>query len=639
VSRLCTTPPAILAAILFFLGAPLAWATTANHCGQPPHPQPQATEYFVALSNPSQHLAHVTIVLRQEEEKRTLNMPVWNALYQVRNFAASVENVRAQNASGAPARVRQTKTSAWEVTAPPGCVTVSYDIHLETPGPFGSELDGQHAFLNWAMVLMYSPELRGKPVTVRFDYAPVMDKWQVRDLHLCRWFGSPEHEKEVIGSQGRVDGGARLFACPANSYDELVDSPAEAGIFQHSAFQEDGATYHIVVDANPADYDMAKLQEMLRKIAHTAVDWMQDRPYDEYTFLYHFPRGHGGGGMEHAYGTAIEVNAERLRNDLSPVASVTAHEFFHLWNVKRIRPQSLEPIDYQRENDTRALWFGEGVTSTVADILLARAGLMDEAMYLRRVVGEITEMQRRPAHTWQSAEESSLEAWFEGNAFYRSPERSISYYNKGDILGVLLDLRIRELTGGRRSLRDLFQWMNNHYAKQHLFFPDSEGVQQAAEAITGQSFTEFFRDYVAGVKEIPYDAFFQFAGLQLVVKGVEVATPGFTTSANLGGQPEVLRVEPNSEAQRAGIVAGDRITAFNGVPADSFLDDELSRLSPGTTVRFQIENRRGKREVSLRLGAREEQFYDLQDLPSVTPEQRAHRAAWIRGDDEPGGAP
>ena len=248
-------------------------------------------------------------------------------------------------------------------------------------------------------------------------------------------------------------------------------------------------------------------------------------------------------------------------------------------------------------------------------------------------------MQRRPAHTWQSAEESSLDAWFEGNAFYRSPERSISYYNKGDILGVLLDLRIRELTGGRKSLRDLFQWMNENYAKRHLFFPDSEGVQQAAESITGQSFAGFFRDYVAGVKEIPYDEFFQFAGLRAVVKTVEVATPGFATTANLGGQPEVVRVEPNSEAQRAGIAAGDRITAVNGVPADSFLDDELARMRPGTTVRLQIENRRGKREVSLRLGAREEQFYELQDLPTVTPEQRAHRAAWIHGDDEPGGTP
>ena len=591
-------------------------------CASPANATVEPTEYFVSLADPATHLAQVNIRIRDGEGKRTLDMPVWNALYQVRDFAANVEHVRAQHASGAPVEVRNTKTSEWEVTAPAGCVVVSYDIHLDSPGPFGSALDADHGFFNWAMVLMYSPSLRAEAMSLRLLDVPAT--WALRDVH-------------VLG--GAEPGKVSLVVGVAHNYDELVDSPAEAGTFQQSTFQEDGATYHVVVDANPADYDMARLQEVLRKITHAAVDWMQDRPYDEYTFLYHFPRGHGGGGMEHAYGTAIEVNAERLRNNLSPVFSVSAHEFFHLWNVKRIRPQSLEPIDYQRENDTRALWFSEGVTSTVSDILLARAGLIDETMYLQRAAAEITELQRRPAHAWQSAEESSLDAWFEGNAFYRSPERSISYYNKGDVLGVLLDLRIRALTGGRKSLRDLFQWMNDHYAKQHLFFPDSEGVQQAAEAITGQSFAEFFRDYVAGVKEISYDEFFQFAGLQVTMKTIAVATPGFTTTANLGGQPEVVRVEPNSEAQRAGIVAGDRITAVNGAPASSFLDDEFSRMRPGTTVRLQIENRRRKREVNLRLGAREELIYELHDLPVVTPAQRAHRAAWIRGDDEPGGAP
>ena len=549
-------------------------------------------------------------------------MPVWNALYQVRNFAANVERVRAQDALGASVEIRNTRTSEWEVTAPAGCVVVSYDIHLDTPGPFGSTLNADHGFFNWAMVLMYSPALRAQPLSIRLlDVPPT---WAMRDLHVL---GAAEP-----GKTGQVVGVAR-------SYDELVDSPAEVGTFRESAFQEDGATYHVVVDANPADYDMAKLDQILRNITHAAVDWMQDRPYVEYTFLYHFPRGPGAGGMEHAYGTAIDVNAARLRNDLSPVANVTAHEFFHLWNVKRIRPQSLEPVDYQGENDTRVLWFSEGVTSTVGDILLARAGLIDEAAYLQRVGAEITELQRRPAHTWQSAEESSLDAWLEGIPFYRSPERSISYYNKGDILGVLLDLRMRELTGGRKSLRDLFQWMNDHYAKKQLFFPDSAGVQEVAETVTGLGFTEFFRDYVAGTKKISYDEFFRFAGLRVNVKTLEVATPGFTTTANLGGQPEVLRVEPGSEAQQAGLVAGDRITAMNGAPANSFLDEALSQIRPGTTVRLSIQSRKGKREVSLRLGSRAELIYELQDLQAVTSEQRAHRAAWIHGDDESGGAP
>jgi predicted metalloprotease with PDZ domain len=593
------------------------WAATPVTCNLPVSPQPQPTEYFVSLADPSKHLAHVSIRLPQGSGIRTLDMPVWNALYQVRNFAANIEDVHAQDAAGAPAIALNTKTSEWEITAPPGCVVVSYDIHLDSPGPFGSSLSADHGFFNWAMVLMYSPLSRWQPLSIRLLDVP--SAWAMRDLHVLG-AAPPGKVEQAVGT--------------AHNYDELVDSPVELGMFQHSDFQQDGATYHVVVDGDAADYDMARLDVVLEKITHAEVDWMQDRPYDEYTFLYHFPRGHGAGGMEHAYGTAIDVNADHLRMDLMPVANVTAHEFFHLWNVKRIRPQSLEPIDYQRENDTRALWFSEGVTSTVGDLMLARSGLIGETEYLQRVADEITELQRRPAHRWQSAEESSLDAWFEGNAFYRSPERSISYYNKGEILGVLLDLRIRQLTNGGKSLRDLLQWMDEHYARHQRFFPDSAGIEQAAETITGQSFDQFFYDYVAGVKEIPYDAFFQFAGLHLILNTFQVATTGFTTTTNLGAQPEVIQVEPNSDAQRAGIALGDRITTVNGKPTDASLDAELSRLQPGSTIHIQLESRRGKRELDLRLGVREEKAYEFQDLPAVTAEQRAHRSAWIHGDDE-----
>jgi predicted metalloprotease with PDZ domain len=472
------------------------------------------------------------------------------------------------------------------------------------------------------MVLMYAPAIRSEPVSLRLLDVPA--SWGLRDIHVLG-AADPGKVEQVVGV--------------AHNYDELVDSPVEMGTFRQSLFEQDGATYHVVVDGNPADYDMAKIDDILARITHAAVDWMQDRPYDEYTFLYHLPRGPGGGGMEHAYGAAIEVSANRLRESLLAMASVSAHEFFHLWNVKRIRPQSLEPIDYQRENRTRALWFSEGVTSTVGDLLLVRAGVIDDKVYLQSVSDEITELQRRPAHLWQSAEESSLDAWFEGHAYYRSPERSISYYNKGKILGILLDLRIRQITHGKKSLRDLLQWMNEHYAKQHRFFPDSQGIELAAETITGQSFSEFFRKYVSGVEEIPYDDFFQWVGLHMVSKTVQAGSAGFTCTSNLGGQPEIVRVDPSSDAARAGIALGDRVITMDGKPASDSLDEELSQLPPGTTVHLRIENRKGQRDVKLRLEARELQAEELQDLPAVTAEQRSHRAAWIHGDDESGDAP
>jgi predicted metalloprotease with PDZ domain len=623
VSRPPTALARFLLASFFFCSLTLGTcAETPVTCASPPSAQPQPTEYFVSLSNRAEHLAHVSMRLRDGGDIRTFDMPVWNALYQVRDFAANIEGVRARDASGAPAKVVNTTTSEWQITAPAGCIVVSYDIHLDSPGPFGSALNAEHGFFNWAMVLMYSPAVRSQPMSIRLLDVPTM--WGLRDLHVLG-----------AAAPGRVD---QLVGI-ARNYDELVDSPVELGSFQQSEFKQDGATYHVVVDGNPADYDLAKIDSTLAAITHAEVDWMQDRPYDEYTFLYHFPKGPGGGGMEHAYGTAIDMNANRLRSNLLPLASVSAHEFFHLWNVKRIRPQSLEPIDYQHQMDTRALWFSEGVTNTVADMALARSGLIDQADYLRRVSSAITELEDRPARQWQSAEESSLNAWFEGIPFYRSPERSISYYNKGEILGILLDLRIRQLTNGRKSLRDLFQWMNQHYAKQGRFFPDSAGVEQAAEAVAGQSFADFFRDYVAGVKEIPYDEFLSFAGLRAVATTATSASAGFTTTANLGAQPEVTKVDSGSDAQRAGMMVGDRVIAMNGHPADASLDSEISGMAPGTLVRLQLENRRGKREVDFKLGLRTEVSHQLQDLATVTPEQRAHRTAWILGDDGPGRVP
>jgi predicted metalloprotease with PDZ domain len=616
-------PPLLYVAVLYLAGGtPSLLASTPVNCAAPVRAQPQATEYFVSLADNASRVAHISIRFPETNGPLILKMPVWNALYQVRDFAVNIENVRATNRNGQPITVLNSSLSEWQVPTPTSCVVVQYDIHLDNPGPFGAQLNQEHAFFNWAMVLMYSPSTRSQSMSVQVLDVP--STWGMHDLR-------------VLGSA--APGGVEKVIGVARNYDDLVDSPVEIGSFQQFDFQQDGATYHIVVHASPSDYDSSKLEEALRRITHAAVDWMADRPFTEYTYIYHFPHGHGAGGMEHAYGSAIDLDAERLKSNLMPVASVSSHEFFHLWNVKRIRPQSLEPVDYQRAMDTRALWFSEGVTSTVGDMLLARAGLSSNRQYVDRVASEINELQSRPAHHWQSVEDSSLDAWFEDNTYYRSPRRSISYYNKGEVLGVLLDLRIRQLTNGRKSLRDLFQWMNEEYAKKGLNFPDSDGVQHAAEAVAGQSFAEFFHDYVAGVRELPYDDFFGFVGLQLAETTSSTPSAGFETASFLDSPPEVTSVVSGSEAERAGIAVGDRIVEINGRPARGQVEQQISRLRPGATLKIRVANRSGQRDIKLKLTTRSAQVYILQDMASVTPEQRARREAWIRGDDVPGGQP
>src|SRR6202046_5218311 len=220
--------------------------------------------------------------------------------------------------------------------------------------------------------------------------------------------------------------------------------------------------------------------------------------------------------MEHGYSPAIAINAEALSRSPEVLASITAHEFFHLWNVKRIRPDTLEPVDYTKENFIRALLFSEGCTSTAADIIQLRSGLLDERHFEQQLASGITELERRPAHLTQSAEQSSLDAWLEGNAYYRRSERSISYYNKGELLGIILDLTVREASHGQQSLREVFQWMNANYAKKGRFFADSDGVRQAAEAVTHTDLGWFFAKYVEGTEEIPWNDFFRSVGLHVV---------------------------------------------------------------------------------------------------------------------------
>jgi len=570
-----------------------------------------ATNYTISLASPGQHLVEVQILLPQGPEQRELQLPVWNALYQVRDFAKYVNWVRAKDRAGSALPVRQVDKSRWQIAGAQDGAVVEYQIFVDSPGPFGAQFNSHHAFLNLAQVLMYPVDARNGPMVVRFNQLP--EGWRV----ATPLAPMPE---------GRFS---------AENYDRLVDSPVEIGVFQESDFDEGGGHYRVVVDAEPGDYDMEKISAMLHKIVAGATSWMDDRPFDTYMFLYHFPKGPAGGGMEHSYSTAIEVNADVLARAPEVLASVTAHEFFHLWNVKRIRPQTLEPVDYTKENYTRALWFSEGCTSTASDIIQLRGGLLDESRFERELASGIGELERRPAHLTQSAEESSLDAWLEGDAYYRRPERSISYYNKGELLGITLDLAVREASHGQASLREVFQWMNQNYAKKSRFFPDSEGVREAAEVVSHADLGWFFAKYVAGTEEIPWNDFFRSVGLRVAEEKNRVADAGFVASRNFDGPMTVAAITAGSEAERAGLQVGNTILEINGNAAGQESSQEIERLAPGDTITLKIRPRRGgERELKWKVGSREEISYELKDVENVTAEQRVRRTAWLKGESQ-----
>jgi predicted metalloprotease with PDZ domain len=564
----------------------------------------------MSLARAAEHLVEVRMELSGGPSQRDVQLPVWNALYQVRDFAQYVNWVKAETPDGKPLAVRKLDKSTWRISGADHGVRVEYEIFADQPGPFGVQINLHHAFFNLAQVLMYPVDSRKAHDVVEFKGVPA--GWRIATPLAA--LSDAEFE--------------------ADDYDHLVDGPVEIGTFQDASFDEGGARYRVVVDADPADYDMQKIVSALHSIVRAETAWMADRPFDHYVFLYHFPRGPAGGGMEHTYSTAIDVSANRLTENVQALAGVTAHEFFHLWNVKRIRPQSLEPIDYTKENYTTALWFSEGFTSTVGPYILLRAGLLDETHYLEDLGREITELERSPANRTQSAEESSLDAWLEKYGYYRSPQRSISYYTKGEVLGVLLDLQLREASHGAGSLRDVFQWMNRHYAKQGRFFPDSEGVRQAAEAVGQTDLRWFFQKYVSGTGEIPYDDFFRTVGLRLVRRSATVADPGFTLSYAFEALPAVIAIRSGSEAERAGLAVGDSIVEINSEAPGFRAELQLTAPGPGGTLRLKVRNRRGERELSWTLGSREEVEFELKDVDNINPQQRARRAAWLAGETQ-----
>lgn len=561
--------------------------------------------YTISLANPEKHLVEVTIDMPSGTSERELQLPVWNALYQVRDFSQYMNWIRAES-GGKPLPLRQLNKSRWRISGAENGAQIRYEMFSDNAGPYGAQFSSQHAFFNFAEILCYIENERGAPVEVEFRDIPA--GWKI---------ATP------LTQQGSV------FS--AVSYDQLVDSPVEISSFSEKDFDASCGKYRVIVDADDSQAIFDKILSPIQRIVSAEATWMHDCPFQNYMFIYHFTDSAGGGGMEHSYGTAITLPRHDLDSGFDQFIGITAHEFFHLWNVKRIRPQSLDPVDYTKENYTPALWFSEGVDSTVAEYVLLRAGLLDEQHYLNRLGQEITELENRPAHLTQSAEQSSVDAWLEKYPYYNLPVRSISYYNKGELLGILLDLKLRDSTDDRTSLEDLFRWMNEHYAKPGKFFHDSESVRQAIETLSSSELSDFFQKYVSGVDEIPWDSFFDRVGLKLTTEEVTFADPGFQATRAFDQPPTVVDVKPLSAADRAGLKSGDVILGINGLHAGRDFARNLADLSPGAVLRLTISRDGIERELQWTLSAGKQKVFRLQDVANITAGQKSRRSAWLFG--------
>ena len=560
--------------------------------------------YELSMAHPEQHLFHITMTIPDVHSEVTVQMPAWNALYQIRDFSSHVREVDAfAGADKLP--IEKLDKQTWR-TKGNGTITIRYATYWDEPGPFATQVNSEHAFINPAMILLYVTDRKAEDVHISLPDVP--GEWQAAGASI-----------NFIESMG----GARSFGGDAASYDALVDAPIEAGKFEE--FELSGAKPEIWVVIHGDTWKKKTVESELTRICQYELKLMEGAPFERYVFILHIGKGAGGGGMEHANSTAISVPSDEY------LSGVAAHEFFHLWNVKRIRPATLYPVDYTREQYTRALWFAEGVTSTYGSFTLVRSGIWNKQQFYADIGEQISELEARPANHWQSAEQSSLDAWLEKYPLYNGADESVSYYTKGQILGDLLDILIRDRTNNEKSLDDVLRQMNVDFAKEAKAYRDSLDIRLTAEKVAGGSFEDFFLKYVVGTEALPYQNVLALAGLELRSVENKRAALGFFAQRDSSGALVVKGVDDGSSAAAADLRAGDIIFAWNGGDPPRRLERWIYEQKPGNVLRLRVKREEKEIQLEFRLGESKEILYQVTEDAHASERARHIRDGILHG--------
>ena len=586
---------------------------------------PLELQYHLGIARPSTHLVEVEIrATGVQENPLDFVIPAWApGRYAIYDFAKNVQDFRAAGSEGQPLAWKKIDKQTWRVDTAQagGAVTVAYRVFgNDLTGSF-SQIDTTHASLSGPSIFMYVDGHKPDPLVLSIE--------------------APKGWKLISGySLSDTD---RSFQVP--NYDILADTPLEISPdVVSTSFVERGKTFRIAVHApTETKPNLTSLAQGIRKFVAAQLAALPAPDLAHFTFLFHFdPSAALGDGMEHLNSTVLILSENLSGSDLADALEIAAHEFFHVWNVKRLRPAGLGPFDYTRERYTNELWFAEGLTNYYSYVYLYRAGLLTRERFFARLAEEIRTIEGEPGRNVMSAESSSFHAWF----YDRSPQRqqtnfantTISYYNKGAVLGLLLDLEIRARSGGGKSLDDVFLAL---YRKFYDSPPESyylpgrgytdDDVLEAASEAAGSDMKDFFDRYVRGTEPLPYDSVFAAAGLELHVSTAPGAPPslGILTDRAPGGV-RIKAVRPGSAADNAGLGRDDIITAIDGLPLDMLtLADRLAIYPPKAEVPLTIERRGRQQRIVVVLDPPSPSEYSVNVLPHPTPQQLAVRAGWL----------
>jgi predicted metalloprotease with PDZ domain len=576
---------------------------------------PEPISYVLRFPAPQTHYVEVEALIPTDGQPAVeLMMAVWTpGSYMVREFARNVEELSAATEAGAPLPVEKTRKNRWRI-ASKGVprIRLRYRLYAHEMSVRTNFVDSSFAILNGAATFITRADGGPRPHNVRVVLPPA-------------W-------KELVCPLPQGDQGFH-----AADFDTLVDSPVYAGNAAVHRFEVDGKPHRLVNEGEDAQWGPRAAVDVERIVREEAAFW-GGLPYDQYVFFNLITEG--SGGLEHKASTVLMTSRWRphTREGYVGWLGLAAHELFHAWNVKRLRPAALGPFDYENEVYTRDLWVSEGISTYYEDLLVHRAGLSTRKEYLKRLSKEIEGLQTAPGRQVQSVADASFDAWIK---YYRQdenfPNTGVSYYGKGGIIAFLLDAKIRRATHGKASLDDVLRRAYPRFSGPHGF--RSDDFRAVAEEVAGVDLGPWFHSVLETTEELDYREALDWYGLRFTESKKKEEDdedrPGWLGAETdiQGGKLVVTQVKRGTPAFEAGLNAGDEILAIGDyrvpITADGW-KERLKSYPPGTQDELLVARRERLLHLPVTFGEEPHLAWKLEVDPKASPEQKAHLEAWTR---------